>query len=119
MQVAREPANVRNSVGRRIPEPFSSMLPPERRVLPARSLVSKYQGVLAPMLWMALELIVGPHVPAAVNGLLKLLLPSATTLPATTSRTPPALVPPSSSGTASRQAVDCRRCRQCSYRRRQ
>ena len=46
---------------------FSSMLPDERRVLPARSLVSKYQGVFAPMVWIALELIVCPNVPAAVN----------------------------------------------------
>ena len=37
------------------PPGLSATLPDVRRVLPARSRVSKYQGTFAPMFWMALE----------------------------------------------------------------
>ncbi len=64
------------------------MLPEVRRSLPARSLVSKYQGTLAPMFWMALEPIsFDTRQPPSMAS--KSSLPRATTLPATTSRTPP------------------------------
>ena len=68
-QIASEPC-VGDAADASVPGttvPLRAMLPEVRRVLPARSRVSKYQGTLAPMFWMALEPSSADTVPAAVD----------------------------------------------------